>query len=87
MTIDPEVLAVQPGGQAECQIRVRNTSTIVDQFSLEALGPAASWVAFEPPSLSLFPDAEGLARLIVRPPKAADTPTGRYGANHDQRNS
>jgi hypothetical protein len=75
-TINPEVLAVQPGGQAECQVRVRNTSTIVDQFSFEALGPAASWVAFEPASLSLFPDSEGLARLIVRPPKASDTPAG-----------
>src|SRR5437870_12073428 len=55
-TINPDSISVQPGGEAECELRVRNTGRIVDQFSFEALGDAAPWTTFEPSSVSLFPD-------------------------------
>ena len=75
-TINPASISVQPGGEAECELRVRNTGRIVDQFSFEALGDAAPWTTFEPSSVSLFPDAEGTTRLVFRPPRAPDTPAG-----------
>jgi len=75
-TINPDSISVQPGGEAECELRVRNTGRIVDQFSFEALGDAAPWTTFEPSSVSLFPDAEGTTRLVFRPPRAPDTPAG-----------
>jgi hypothetical protein len=75
-TINPDSVSVQPGGEAECELRVRNTGRIVDQFSFEALGDAAPWTTFEPSSVSLFPDAEGTTRLVFRPPRAPDTPAG-----------
>ena len=75
-TITPDSLHVQPGGEAACDIRVRNTGQVVDQFSFEALGDAASWATFEPSSVSLFPEAEGVARLVFRPPRGSETPAG-----------
>jgi hypothetical protein len=69
-------VSVQPGGEAECELRVRNTGRIVDQFTFEALGDAAPWTTFEPSSVSLFPDAEGTTRILFRPPRAADIPAG-----------
>ncbi len=75
-TITPDLVPVQPGGEVTCEIRVRNTGTIVDQFSFEALGEGAPWVTFEPSTVSLFPDGEEVTRLVVRPPRAAQTPTG-----------
>jgi len=75
-TINTDSVSVQPGGEAECELRVRNTGRIVDQFSFEALGDAAPWTTFEPSSVSLIPDAEGTTRLVFRPPRAPDTPAG-----------
>lgn len=75
-TISPETLPVDPGGEAACELRVRNIGNVVDQFSFEALGWAAPWVTFEPPSISLLPETEGVTRVVVRPPRASDTAAG-----------
>jgi len=75
-TISPETLPVDPGDEAACELRVRNTGNVVDQFSFEALGHVAPWVTFEPPSISLLPEGEGITRVVVRPPKAAETAAG-----------
>jgi hypothetical protein len=75
-TLNTGSVSVQPGGEAECELRVRNTGRIVDQFTFEALGDAAPWTTFEPSSVSLFPDAEGTTRIRFRPPRAADIAAG-----------
>jgi hypothetical protein len=69
-------LAVEPGSQASAEVRVRNTGTVVDQFTFEVLGEAGPWSTVEPPSLSLFPGAEGTARVQFAPPRLATTPSG-----------
>jgi hypothetical protein len=48
---------------------VRNTGTVVDRYSFEALGSAAPWVTFAPSSLSLFPEASGIVNVILAPPR------------------
>lgn len=74
--LSEESLTVEPGGMAVSEIRVRNTGEIVDQFTFDALGVAAEWATFDPPSLSLFPDAEGSAVVRFAPPRRATTPIG-----------
>ena len=71
-----DALAVEPGGQTSTRVRVRNTSDVVDRFTFEALGPAAPWVSFEPPVLSLLPDAEGIAVVLFAPPRHPSTRAG-----------
>ena len=57
---------------ATVEVRVRNTGTVVDEFTLDVLGDAAGWAAVEPPVLSLFPGAEGTANVVFRPPRVGD---------------
>jgi hypothetical protein len=62
-------LAVIPGGEARLRLRVRNTGTVVDQFTFEGIGEAAPWMSFEPAQISLFPAMEDSVELVVRPPR------------------
>jgi hypothetical protein len=50
---------------------------VVDEFAFSVLGPAGAWAELDPPSLSLFPGAEGTATVRFRPPRDATTQSGR----------
>ncbi len=76
VTLVTPALAVDPGQEVSAEVRVRNTGSVVDEFTLDVLGDAAGWAAAEPPVLSLFPGAEGTAKLVLRPPRAASTLAG-----------
>jgi hypothetical protein len=68
---------VEPGSQATTEIRVRNTGSVVDQFTLEVLGDAQPWSAIEPATLSLFPGAEETAQVTFSPPRSSQVPAGQ----------
>jgi len=68
--------AVEPGSEVSCEVRVRNTGQVVDQFSLEVLSDVRSWATVEPATLSLFPGAEGVSRIRFRPPRSSAIQAG-----------
>jgi hypothetical protein len=70
VTLGAAGLEVVPGGEAYLEVRVRNTGTVVDEFAVDVLGDAAPWATAEPPTLSLFPGAEGTTRVTFQPPRA-----------------
>jgi hypothetical protein len=74
-------LPVEPGGEASVDVTIRNTGGVVDQFTIEVLGDGGAWAIAEPPTLSLFPGAEGVTRISFRPPRVSSTPAGavRFG--------
>jgi hypothetical protein len=72
----PSSLHVVPGDEAGCEIKIRNTGTVVDQFTFEVLGDAAAWAQVSPPSLNLLPGAEGSIQLQLRPPRQPTTKAG-----------
>ncbi|MBA2382974.1 MAG: hypothetical protein H0V73_12760, partial [Chloroflexi bacterium] len=74
--IEPRTVPVTPGGQATALVRVRNSGTVVDQISIEILGDARGWALVEPPTLSLFPGAEGSATITFSPPRSARVAAG-----------
>jgi hypothetical protein len=78
--VNPSV-AVEPGAEAVVDLQLRNTGAVVDEFTFDILGDTAAWTTVDPATLSLFPGAEGTARIAFRPPRAATTPAGaiRYG--------
>ena len=59
-----------------CELSVRNTGNVVDEFTMSILGDSEGWASVEPPVLSLFPGAEERTQLRFRPPRSADTPAG-----------
>ena len=68
-TLSATMLAVEPGEEATCEITVRNTGTVVDQFTCEVIGEAANWAVVEPASVSLFPGTEEQVTVRFRPPR------------------
>lgn len=70
-TLASKTVKVTPGGEAISEVKVRNSGTIVDQFTLEVLGDAAAWAIVEPAVIPLFPGAEGTARIRFKPPKSS----------------
>ncbi|MGH9246124.1 MAG: hypothetical protein ACRD29_17795 [Acidimicrobiales bacterium] len=75
-SLSAPALAVDPGGETETELKVRNTGGVVDQFVLDVLGEAGPFARIEPNVLNLFPGAEGTATIKFAPPKAAKTPAG-----------
>jgi hypothetical protein len=77
-TIEPSNLNVDAGSEASLVVRIRNRGTIVDQFDIHIVGPTAGWAVVDPPSLRLFPDKEGEARVTFRPPRAPEPNADTY---------
>ena len=77
-TIEPSNLRVDAGTEATLVVRVRNRGSIVDQFDIHVVGPTAGWAVVDPPSLRLFPDKEGEARVTFRPPRAPEPNADTY---------
>jgi hypothetical protein len=75
-SLDTDTVAVEPGAQVSCELKLRNTGTVVDQFTLILRGDAAGWATVQPETLSLFPDAEGTARITLQPPRTAEVQAG-----------
>jgi hypothetical protein len=73
-TLGLKATTVEPGGEATCEIRIRNSGSVVDQFTLEVLGDSAAWAIVEPAQVSLFPGAESVARIRFKPPKSPSIP-------------
>jgi hypothetical protein len=72
---DTEV-AVDPGTESEVELRVRNTGSVLDEFSFSPVGMAQGWISVEPSIVSLFPGAEEGVRLHFRPPRLHTTLAG-----------
>lgn len=77
-TIEPASLQVDAGAAAQLVVRVRNRGSIVDQFDISVVGPTTGWATVDPPSLRLFPDKEGEARVTFSPPRAPDPAADMY---------
>ncbi len=75
--LETRLVPVTPGSQATAQLRVRNTGSVVDQFSFQVLGDAQAWSAVTPPSLSLFPAAEEAVTITFSPPRAPTVVAGQ----------
>ena len=75
--LESRLIAVTPGSQAGVQLRVRNTGSVVDQFTFQVLGDAQAWSTVAPPSLSLFPGAEEAVTITFAPPRSSQAPAGQ----------
>src|SRR2546422_10513106 len=73
-TLASKAVTVTPGGEAISEVRVRNSGTVVDQFTVEVLGDASAWAIVEPAVIPLFPGAEAVARIRFKPPKSSSGP-------------
>jgi hypothetical protein len=67
-TLSTSDLSVAPGGDVTCQVMVRNAGELVDQFTIDVVGEAASWSHPEPAVVNLNP-GESVPVLIRFAPR------------------
>jgi hypothetical protein len=69
-------IAVVPGEEAVCAVRLENTGMVVDRIVLDVLGDAAEWAQVEPGAVNLLPGATERVHVTFRPPRAATLEPG-----------
>jgi hypothetical protein len=67
---------VAPGGEATFVVRLRNTGTVVEQFTVELVGDTVPWATVTPPSVSMFPGTESEVAVSIRPPRSSAVRAG-----------
>lgn len=67
---------VEPGSEVEWTLLLRNTGAVVDQYVLEVVGEAESWIELEPAALNLLPGGSAQVRVHLRPPRSPEVPAG-----------
>jgi type II secretory pathway pseudopilin PulG len=77
VTLVTPAVAVEPGQSVAVEVRIKNTGTVVDEFTVDVLGDAAAWATVDPPTISLFPSADGPTRVVFSPPRLSTTPAGQ----------
>jgi hypothetical protein len=75
--LSSDTLVVEPGRSANLTFTVRNTGSVVDRFSFDALGSPRGWVTFAPESVSLFPEASAAVQVRFSPPRDPTVTAGR----------
>lgn len=77
LELTPTDISIEPGAEASCEVRVRNSGTLADEFVIEVTGQAAEWTAVEPATLRLLPGTEEVAKLTLRPPRSPMVRAGK----------
>jgi hypothetical protein len=74
--LSDRTLTVQPGSEVTCEVQVRNTGEVVDQFTVDVVGDAQPWSRVEPGIINLLPGGEATARVIFAPPRSSEVLAG-----------
>jgi len=74
--VEPRPLAVEALTITGCQVRVTNTGTAADEFSVTIDREAAAWGWVTPPTVTVPPGGEGSVKVLFRLPKAPRPPAG-----------
>jgi len=69
-------LTVDAGSTTTVQLRLRNTSDVVDEYRFTVVGELAPYAAVEPPVLRLYPGSTGSVHLTFAPPRTPDATAG-----------
>ncbi len=79
--LESSLVEVLPGEEAICRLEIRNTTPIVESYTLQVLGEAEQWSVVEPAEVSIYPDAEAFVDIRFRPPRSSPPPAAdfRYG--------
>ena len=76
ISLDTEHASVQPGGQARVTVTVTNPGTLVEGFRLQVLGPSAAWAEVVPPEVSVYPQQDVTAAVVLSPPTGTSALSG-----------
>jgi hypothetical protein len=69
-------VAVEPGGAATVELRLRNLGSVVDEFAALVEGPPGAWTTIQPPRVQVYPAQDAHVTLTFSPPRDG-VPAGR----------
>ena len=78
VTVAPTALAVTAGDTVEASATLRNLGQTVDQLTISIDGLDPSWCTLPVSSVALFPNDQDNLKIILHPPKTAETTAGSY---------
>jgi hypothetical protein len=70
-SLDNTAPTITPGGEVRCTVRVRNGGEIVESYRFQVVGDPGQFATIEPPTISLYPAAEGTATVVFRVPRGS----------------
>ncbi len=73
-----EEVQVEPGGSAQLVAIIRNEGDQPDEVAIEVEGIATEWCAIPIPSFRVEPGQEVQERILIRPPRSAESRAGTY---------
>jgi hypothetical protein len=76
MSLDTEHFSAQPGGQVTASVTVTNPGTVVEGYQLQILGPLAPWAVVTPPDISVYPQQDAKATVVISVPTGTGAPSG-----------
>jgi uncharacterized membrane protein len=80
VALSQERIVINPGEKAEVAVNIRNTSEIVEVFSIEVEGIESSWFSTSISSVSLFPGDKETISISFTPPLSSSSGAGSYTA-------
>ncbi len=78
VTIAPTTFALAAGDTVETTATIRNLGQSVDQLTLSIEGLDSGWYTLPVSSVALFPNDQDSLKIILHPPKTAETRGGSY---------
>lgn len=78
VAISPTTFQLAAGDTAEAMATLRNLGQTVDQFTLSIDGLDPDWYTLPVSSVALFPNDQDNLRIILHPPKTAESKAGSY---------
>ena len=71
LSINPSRLPVDPGSSVDLALQIENRTGVVDEFTVEVLGPAAGWATPDRSRVPLFPNRTETVTIKVQPPRTS----------------
>ncbi len=77
-TLSKDQLHVEPGSAVTLTVAVKNHSNQADRYELDVEGLDSEWVAIPAPSFTLAPGEERIQKILLKPPRTAESKAGSY---------
>jgi uncharacterized membrane protein len=71
-------IKIEPGGTAQLQVELVNTSEQPDTIGLEVEGLDYEWVAIPVPTVVLQPRSQGTEKILLKIPRRSESTAGAY---------
>ena len=79
VTLEPNRVFVEPGGQAQVTVTISNPGSIVEGYQLTVLGDGPSqWADVLPPEVAVYPQQQATAIVVFSPPSGTAAPGGEH---------